>query len=204
MKKGRPPKDALFLASLIVISIALDLYWKTTVNLQQAMWACYWASLTVAIGIFFRVDLLVSSGVVFFVGLGVPAWLIGQMIGNPMGPTSLLIHTIPLLAGAFYLRRHTCLAQHAALGAWLLYVIPLFLAWNWCSPDQKINLSHWIWPSVESIFPKSWEFQGVLLAITAITASLARTLVDSILNRNVLRKYRALPIPIMKPTGREE
>jgi len=176
------------MSSAIVLCLASDLYLKAPVDLQEVMWACYWGSLVIMFGVYFQYDILVSCGVVFFAGLGLPAWLLGLLLGNPLEPTSILIHTIPLIAGGIYVSKMKSLPRYSTLGAWLLYVIPLAVAWEFCDPEKKINLSHWIWPPAKKVLPRTWEFQALLLGTSAVTVFLAKNVIDTMI-RTIARTH---------------
>lgn len=167
-------------AFAILASLLADLVLKEHADLQQAMWSCYWGSVAIAIGIFIRSDRLVSSGLIFFVGLGVPAWLAARLVEVKIDPTSFLIHAVPVLAGALYVSKMSAVPRYSALGAWLLHSIPLALAWLLCKPDHNINLAHSVWSPVARFFPL-WEFHVLILAVSALTLALAAFCLNQLL-----------------------
>lgn len=160
-----------YLALLVAITISLDVYWKSPQDRQEVMWACYWASLSIVAGIALASNLLVSSGVVFFLAAGVPGWLLGLVMGRPFGPTSILIHVVPPISGCWYLYTYGQLAPLSSVGAWLLYVIPMLIAWNWCDPAYRINLVHWIWPPLAPLVHSARHFQLLMLSIVGLVAA---------------------------------
>lgn len=183
---------AQVLAGAILLSLAVDLLLKQPLDLQQAFWACYWASVVVAAGILFRSHWLVSSGLVFFAGLGTPAWIVGRLAQNQVDPTSVLIHTLPLAAAVLYVCRRPALSAYSALGAWSLYVIPLGFARLFTAPGENINLSQSVWPPLEPVVPSLWQFHAILLASSAITITLAAHGINRLMAR------RAEPITALQ------
>src|SRR5579864_2620270 len=173
MRRSISQIGAQLLAVGIVLALAADLSLKDYADLQQVLWSCYWASIAVAMGIFIRVDWLVSSGLVFFLGLGMPVWLLGQLAGRQVDPTSVLIHTLPPAAAALYISQKFQVTKYSAAMAWLLYAIPLALAWLLCDPRENVNLAHAVWPPVAGVLPHLWQFHAFLLGTAAMTVTLA-------------------------------
>ena len=171
------------LAALVLLSLIIDLVLKRPADRHEIMWACYWASITLAVGIFIRSDRLVSAGVIFFLGLGLPVWLLGIIVDSQVEITSVLLHTVPLIAGLNYVSSMTTVPRYSALGAWLLYVVPFSLAWQLCDPRAMINLSHWSrWP-LPDLVPHAWQFSLFLLATSAAAVSVVARVMNSFLLR---------------------
>ena len=171
------------LALLLVGSLAADVLLKDVGDMQQLMWACYWASACVVIGIFFRNDALVSWGVIFFAGLGLPAWLVGVAMYREVEVTSVLMHTIPLLAGLYYMSGMTAMPRYSYVGAWLLYVVPFGLSWRFCSAEAMINLSHWVQRPLRHTLPSNTAFYSVLLVLSAVMVLAAYAAMQYVLMR---------------------
>jgi hypothetical protein len=178
----RRPRSRV-LAWMVLLSLSADLLLKSSADMQEVMWACYWASVSVTAGIFLNSDKLVSWGVVFFAGLGLPAWLLGILIYGQVEITSVLIHTIPLIAGLYYMSGMTALPKHSAVGAWLLYSAPFVLAWRFCDPDAMINLSHWARSPLPSVLPHVWQFYVALMTVSAVMVTAAASMMNYILVR---------------------
>lgn len=135
------------------------------------------ASASVGMGMCFTSDRLVSAGVIFFVGLGIPAWLLGAIIDGQIEPLSVLFHVVPFASGLYYVSTMDSLPKYSGVLAWLLYALPFGLAWRFCKPEITINLSHWTrWP-IPSILPHAWQFYTMLILVTsAMIASVAGVL----------------------------
>lgn len=182
---------------IIVLSIAVDLLLKQPFDWQELLWSCYAGSVAVALGVFVRSNLLVSSGLMFFTGLGMPAWLLGRLLNNQVDPTSVLIHAAPLVAGALYVSTLTGLPRHSVAGGWLLHAVPLWLAAVFCDPAKNINLSHAAWPPLARFLPHVWQFHVLILAASAITMALAAYAMNQVL------MGRAAPKPSAKTPARQ-
>jgi len=146
----------------VLASLAADVALKSPANRGELMWACYWASSTVGLGLLINWPILVSSGVVFFAGLGLPAWAVSVFMDRHVEITSVLIHVVPLIAGLRYISRTSAIPNYCATLAWLLFAVPFGLSWKLCDPKAMINLSHWDrWP-VPEVIPPGWPFYGAL------------------------------------------
>ena len=180
------------LALLIVVSLLADLHLKDATDLQQIMWSCYWGAIAVASGLLLASERLVAWGTVFFAGLGVPAWILGQFLDFPLEVTSVLIHMLPFLAGLLYLRRTSVLPPHTFLGAWSLYLVPFLLSWSFTSPAEMINLSHWHRSAMPSLPFNVWQFYGLLMPLTLFTILLADRLINRWLTRRASARLRLI------------
>ena len=168
-------------AIAIVLSIAVDLLLKEPFDWQELLWSCYAGSAAVALGVLIRSNLLVSSGLVFFAGLGMPAWLLGRFVDSQLDPTSILIHALPIVAGVLYVSNMASLPRASAAGGWLLHALPLWAASLFADPALNINLAHTAWPPLARFMPQVWEFHAVILAASAITMALAAYAINQVL-----------------------
>ncbi len=193
MMKRRQLIGSRVLALLLVGSLAADVLLKDVGDMQQLMWACYWASACVVAGVFFRSDALVSWGVIFFAGLGLPAWLVGVAIYRDVQLTSVLMHTVPLLAGLYYMSGMTAMPRYSYVGAWLLYVVPFGLSWRFCSAEAMINLSHWVQRPLRHTLPSNAAFYSVLLVLSAVMVLAAYAAMQYVLLRRSDLTAAALP-----------
>ncbi len=184
------------LALLLVGSLAADVLLKDVGDMQQLMWACYWASACVVAGVFLRSDALVSWGVVFFAGLGLPAWLVGVAIYRDVEVTSVLMHTVPLLAGLYYMSGMTVMPRYSYVGAWLLYVVPFGLSWRFCSAEAMINLSHWVQRPLRHTLPNNTAFYSVLLVLSAGMVLAAYAAIQHVLQRRSEAVAAAGPVGV--------
>ena len=162
------------LGCVVLASLLADVLLKSPANRQEIMWACYWASGALAVGMLIGSESLVSGAVIFFAGLGVPAWMISILIDGQTQTTSVLIHVVPLLAGLYFVSRLAVLPRYSAAFAWLLFGIPFALSWHFCDPASMINLSHWArWP-IPQLVPHPWQFYvGLLLTSVVLVNSVA-------------------------------
>jgi hypothetical protein len=173
--------SSVFLASIALLIIALDFLLKSPENRQEILWACYWASLAIITGIYFRWIPLVAWGVVFFAGLGLPAWMLGALFIERPAITSVLLHTIPFVAGLYAIIPLQRLPRGSALGAWMLFLVPFGLAWEFCRQSSAINLSHWAHWSLGGTLHNQWQFYGLLWLLTLLTLSLAAMALNGVL-----------------------
>lgn len=172
------------------LTIVLDVLLKNRADMQECVWACYWAALLIGAGILCQSDTAVAWGTVFFLGLGIPAWLVGTFFDEQIGITSVLLHTVPVTAGFCFLAGRSALPKHAAAGAWLLYFVPFCIAWRFCDPDAMINLSHWShWP-LAGTSSHRLGFYLLLMAVTAILTNLSAQAIGLLLRKQTLAVWR--------------
>lgn len=169
------------LAVFVVLALIVDLLMQKTSDPQTGMWACYWASGVIVVGVMAGWDQPVAWGVIFFEGVGLPSWLLGVLLGKPVYVTSVLIHIIPLVAGLLYMRRFNELPRFSVLGAWLLSVVPFAVAWYVCDPSRMIDLTHLNRSMLPFILPQVWQFYTALAVVTATSTVLAGWLLDPLL-----------------------
>ncbi|HUY80611.1 MAG TPA: hypothetical protein VMU92_02705 [Acidobacteriaceae bacterium] len=185
------------MAILIFVCLIADLRLKNAADLQQVLWSCYWGAIVIASGILAASERLVAWGTVFFAGLGVPAWLLGLVLDFHLEVTSVLIHTLPFVAGLIYIRKMSALPAHSALGAWSLYIVPFIFSWKLTNPDAMINLSHWNRSAVPSLPIHVWQFYLLLIPISFLTILLAVWFI----NRWLARRAAAHARPVMAAGG---
>lgn len=178
------------LGCIVLILLMIDVLLKSPENRQEIMWACYWASTSVATGMLFGSDRLVSGGVIFLAGLGIPAWLLSTLVVGQMEIISVLFHIVPFVAGSCYVLTMASLPRYAATLAWLLYAVPFALSWQFCEPGTMINLSHWTrWP-IPGLLPYKWQFYIVLLIASLTMVTLIASTIRSILtSKSVLKPF---------------
>jgi hypothetical protein len=140
------------------------------------LWSCHLASFVLAVGLLLNQRLLVSAGLLFHLGLGFPLWLVevvatrgtfgAPMITPRVLATSILVHSLPLTAGGFYVRRGLLPASSVLL-AWLFQVGMLPIS-RWLTPPEfNVNLAHAVWKPLANTFTNFWLFQflGALAAL---------------------------------------
>ena len=171
------------LGCIVLASLVVDVLLKSPANRQEIMWACYWASGALGIGMLTGSVSLVAGAVIFFAGLGLPAWIVSILIDRQTEATSVLIHVVPLLAGLYFVSRLAVLPRHSAALAWLLFGIPFGLSWHFCDPAAMINLSHWTrWP-VPQVVPHPWQFYVAVLVISVALVNSVAVVLKSMLER---------------------
>jgi hypothetical protein len=103
------------------VTLVLDVSSKSSANVAEVLWSCYWASALIAIGMMVDSELLVSAGFIFQVGVGGPAWTLGLIYGQDVQLPSVLLHVIPPLAGLLYVSGMPEIPKAATAIAWLVH-----------------------------------------------------------------------------------
>lgn len=173
----------LVLAIMMLAALAMHGWSMGRQNLPHLLWSCHIASATLAMGLLFNSRLLVSSGFLFHLAIGFPAWLVEVILtrgtfGAPMVTprvlaTSISVHLLPLFAGVIYLRR-TPLPAGSIMLAWLFQVAMVPLT-RWLTPAElNVNLSHTVWAPLSGAFNNIWIFHLAISLIALASLAVAR------------------------------
>jgi hypothetical protein len=170
--RERHPLASRTLAIPVVLTLILDVASKSTANMAEVLWSCYWASALIAIGIMVDSELLVSAGFIFQAAVGGPAWTIGLIYGSDVQFPSLLLHIVPPLVGLLYVSGMAEIPKAAAaVIAWLVHPVSLFASLLWKDDQLNVNFSIAVWPPVARFFPLPL-FQA-LLVLTSLLLVIA-------------------------------
>jgi hypothetical protein len=171
------------LGLLVLAALALHAWSMGQPNLPHMLWSCHVASAVLAIGLLLNRITLVAAGFLFHLAIGFPAWLIevvvsrGTFGASAVTPrvlaTSILVHSLPLIAGALYLRRRPIPAASLAL-AWLLQIAMVPVS-RWTAPPEfNVNLAHSVWRPIAGTSMNWWFFQIVVYVVTLASLLLIR------------------------------
>ena len=173
------------LGLLLLAALALHAWSMGRPNLPHMLWSCHVASALLAIGLLLNRKTLVAAGFLFHLAIGFPAWLVevvvsrGTFGASAVTPrvlaTSILVHSLPLIAGAFYLRRRPIPATGLAL-AWLLQIAMVPVSRWTTPPDLNVNLAHAMWRPLAGTSVNWWLFQLVVWSATLGSLLLVRAL----------------------------
>lgn len=122
---------------------------------SQLLWACHVASALLAVGLVADRPRLVAIGFVFHVGLGIPVFLLDVIVMESSTVTSVLLHTLPLAAGAWALWGRP-LPGGVLVRAWLLYPIAMVGAYLLGDPAHNVMLVHAPYEPAAAWFPALW------------------------------------------------
>lgn len=168
-------------SALLVLTLILDFAWKDFKDFQEYMWACYWASLAMIVGISWSDEYVTNSAGLFFISLGTPSWLMGMLLAHRHADaTSYLMHLLPMLGAYFGLRKARFLSFHTVIGAWVLFSVPFSLTAVTCDPVRNINLVRGVRLARVGI-PGSNTYDVLLLVGTLIWVWLAQRLINKFL-----------------------
>ena len=173
------------LGLLLLAALALHAWSMGRPNLPHMLWSCHVASAVLAIGLLLNRFKLVAAGFLFHLAIGFPAWLVevavsrGTFGASAVTPrvfaTSILLHSLPLFAGALYLRRRPIPAGSLAL-AWLFQVAMVPVS-RWVTPPElNVNLAHALWRPLAGSSVNWWFFQLIVWVATLGSLLLVRAL----------------------------
>lgn len=160
----------LLLAALGAVAFALHTFLKAREGLlPELLWGCNVSDVALILGFAFEWPRVVGAAFVWRVALGEPGFLAGLGSGERYGWTSALVHIVPTVLAAFYLRR-SGLPRGSA--AWALGVslalVPLSRAWT--PPGLNVNFAHRRIPALSERLPGRWSYRlaSLLLAASAL------------------------------------
>ena len=166
-----------------------------TTSLAELLWSCHVANTIMLIGILLRARLPIATAWLFHLSIGLPAWLVEIVVTRgtfgaakldpALAATSTLVHVLPIVVGAMWLRRGGFrLTRREMLLAWLIQAALIPLSRPFTPPELNINLAHGIWPAMSHTFSRLWLFQAA--ACVACAASVL--VVASVVNFFVLSR----------------
>src|SRR4051794_38420173 len=87
----------------------------------EMLFGCHVASALTVMGLLAGSDLLVGAGFVFYLGVGLPSWIIDCAAKRRVEPVSVVAHLLPTLAAGQHVAR-AGLPRGSSLLAWAMFV----------------------------------------------------------------------------------
>jgi hypothetical protein len=144
------------LAAAVAGALALHALHKHEIGLlDEMLWACHVASLLIAVGIFFRKLTLVAVGTLFHAAVGLPAYALDVITLGQTTATSVLVHVLPPLAGAFTLKHQAPWPGIVAHLTTAFYFALILAARLFTEPRLNVNLAFAPWSALEET-PWAW------------------------------------------------
>lgn len=145
----------------------------------EMLWACHVASLLIGLGILARSIPIVAVGTLFHVAVGFPAYLLDIIVLRSTTVTSVLIHTLPPLAGLALMRRESPWPRWTPLAAGSLYVALIPISRWLTDPALNVNLAFRPWSPIAGLAASPWltwlaNIAGMALALPAFDSWLRR------------------------------
>lgn len=172
--------DALFGGSILIALVLYAGYKHRVHMLGDLLFGCHVSALATAMGLLINSRRVVSSGLVFAMGFGLPMWIILVISEGTTNLLSVFLHLVPPLAAALYVRRHG-MSRGAWLWSWLLFIALLPVSYLLTDPALNINLVHRPSPEMAYFVSTPWGtriFGSVVAWVLLLLADfvLARTL----------------------------
>lgn len=124
--------------------------------LAEMLWACHVASFAIGLGILTRQTWLVAAGTLFHVAVGVPAYALDVLVLRTTTVTSVLVHTLPPVAGLAVLRGDAAWPRWTPLAAGSLYVVLIPISRWFTEPALNVNLAFRPWPPLAGLAASPW------------------------------------------------
>jgi hypothetical protein len=119
--------------------------------LWEMLWSCHVASLCIALGIFLRWPRWAAAGMLFHLAVGIPGYVLDAVVTWPTRPTSVLVHTVPALAGWVMARRYG-FPRRAAWDAFAGLLLLQGVSYAITPPALNINLVFRPWTPFAEVF----------------------------------------------------
>ena len=145
----------------------------------EMLWACHVATLLIGLGLLTHNIAIVAVGTLFHVAVGFPAYLLDVIVLRSTTVTSVLIHTLPPLAGLAVLRRGSPWPRWTPLAAGSLYVVLIPISRWLTEPALNVNLAFRPWLPIASLSASPWftwlgNIAGMALALPVFDSWLRR------------------------------
>ncbi len=184
-----PSSRQSWLGWALLAALALHAWSTGFDSLPEMLWSCHVASTLLAVSILLGWRTGVAAGWLFHLGIGLPAWAVeivvtrgtfgGAAVIGHLLATSILVHALPLVAGAVWLQfPRAPLPRRAIALAWLIQIGLIPISRVLTPPNLNINLAHGIWPSVSGMFSRLWLFQSVISLLCLASLLLVASLIQ--------------------------
>lgn len=130
------------------------------------LFGCHVAAALVAIGLLAGKGAVAAPGLVFYVGVGIPSWLIEAIARREAKPLSVGAHLFPPLAATPLVVRDG-VWQGAGLSAWAGFLALQLISYWTTDPELNVNLAHRPSPELSRFVARPWPAR-LLLAATAL------------------------------------
>ena len=169
-----------WLGALVIGALVWHAVTKLPDHLAEMIWVCHIASLVLAIGLITGRQALVAAGLLMHLSWGAPAYLLDVMATRSTTVTSILVHVLPVVAGALAVAARGW-PRGVVLPAWIFFSLWVPVSYVATDPALNVNLAHAPWPPLAGVLPSlwaSWAFNagGSLLAFFVVDRLLRRGL----------------------------
>src|SRR5581483_8610552 len=150
-----------WLGAMIIGALVWHAVTKLPDHLAEMIWVCHVASLVMAIGLLAGRQAL-AAGLLLHLAWGAPAWALDALATRSTTLTSVLVHALPLGAGALAVAVRGWPAG-VALPAWIFFFLWVPVSYVATDPALNVNLAHAPWPPLAAVLPgpaSSWAFNA--------------------------------------------
>jgi len=148
-----PPSRVLGVA--LVGALALHTASKGSAYVQEMFWLCHVATAVMAIGLLAGWHRVMAGGFILHVGFGTVGWLLDVVATRDTTVSSVLVHVLPLAAGAIEVRRKGW-PTGVVLPSWLFYSLWV-LSCHWTTdPALNVNMAHGAWGPIAHLMGGVW------------------------------------------------
>ncbi len=135
--------------------------------LPELLWGCNLSALLLILGFALDWPLAVGTAFLWRLGLGDPGFLLGVWSGERYFWTAALIHLVPTVLAALYLRRSGLPRASAAWGL-VLCLGAVLLAQGFTPPALNVNFAFRRIPLLADWFPGRWSYRVATGAVAML------------------------------------
>lgn len=160
-------------AVLLVLLLLLAMQKAQAGVASEMLWICHVTSAMLALGLLFDLPLLIATGFLFHLAVGIPAYLLHLATGGDSSALSFFLHLLSPLLGWLAWRRQTlpAVVPWLALGTFLV----LMAACRFTTPESlNVNLAFHPWGPLAAI--GMWLGSGLNIALMLAQLGAARML----------------------------
>ena len=178
------------LGASLLVALGLHAGSKGWVLLPEMLWVCHIASFVLALGLLLGIPAFAAAGFLLHVSYGFPSYVLDVVATGVTTPTSVLVHGLTLVGGAFAVWRAGW-PPGVAAPAWAFYLMWVPVCYWFTPPALNVNLAHAPWPPLAGVFPRLW----MSWAANALQSLVSFLIADYILRRwpSPARSMRASP-----------
>jgi hypothetical protein len=154
--------------ALIAMLVAYAFDKSRTGKWGEMLFGCHVASACIAVGLLLDQRWLVAPGLVFFVGVGLPSWLIYAMNATDVTPLQITAHILPpVVALRFVLSKGVPTGSAGA--AWGVFLLLQLVSYYATAPKLNVNLAHRPSPEIARVVTSPMLARLVVAGLSLVT-----------------------------------
>ena len=161
----------LWAVTLFLAMLVHTIYKIKAGILPELLWGCNVASFLIILGLWVDSPLLIGPAFLWHICLGDFAFAAGVFLRRQdlwqllvAGWTSVVVHTLPTLAGLIYLKKRG-IPKSSPILALALFFLLVPISHYFTPVSLNINMAHVRWEPLRHAFPGNWSYRIVFSSI---------------------------------------